>query len=139
MDSKTENPGTSPSQGYGDGTSPSHSYGDGTFPSQSYGNDTSPSKSYGDGTKTGAVVCVKTIPGIDELEYKALLFITDIPLHTSDRELEKLLGGHLKLLGEECHALLVRADINATSNEVAEQFNFHEDNTQRVSFETFSQ
>jgi len=129
MSAKTEKPETSPVHNYGGETSPASSYGDGASPTQSYS----------DQRKTGAIVCVKTIPGTDELEYKALLFITDIPIHTSDRELEKLLGGHLKLLGEECHALLVRADINATSNEVAEQFNFHEDNTQRVSFETFSQ
>jgi len=119
MNSKTENPVASPSHSHGDGTS--------TTP----GHD--------DQLKTGAIVCVKTIPGTDELEYKALLFIANIPAHISDRELEKLLGGHLKLLGEDCHALLVRSDINATSNEVSEQFNFHEDNTQRVSFETFSQ
>lgn len=88
-------------------------------------------------TKTGAIVCVKTIPGTDDLQYKALLFITGIPIHTSDKALENLLGGHLRVLGEDCHNLLVRSDINATSNEVAEQFNFHEDNTQRVGFETF--
>ena len=88
-------------------------------------------------TKTGAIVCVKTIPETDDLQYKALLFITGLPFHTSDKELENLLGGHLSVLGEDCQTLLVRSDINATSNEVAEQFNFHEDNTQRVLFESF--
>ncbi|MES2681560.1 MAG: hypothetical protein V4635_16815 [Bacteroidota bacterium] len=88
-------------------------------------------------TKTGAIVCVKTIPGTDDLEYKALMFITEIPIHTSDHELEKLLGGKLSALSDDCHHLLVRSDINATANEVAEQFTFREDNAQRVSFDTF--
>ncbi|HOZ86392.1 MAG TPA: hypothetical protein PL029_01480 [Bacteroidia bacterium] len=88
-------------------------------------------------TKTGAIVCVKTIPGTGDFEYKALMFITDIPVHTSDQELEQLLGGKLKALSDDCHYLLVRSDINATSNEVAEQFSFHDDNAQRVPFTTF--
>ncbi len=88
-------------------------------------------------TKTGAIICVKTIEGSDDLEYKALMFITGIPLHTSDEELQQKLGGKLNVFSDNCHQVLVRADINSTSNEVAEQYNYHEDNTQRVAFDTF--
>jgi hypothetical protein len=87
-------------------------------------------------TKTGAIVCTTKLPDTDELQYRALLFITGVPIHTSDRELEALLGGHLTLLGEDYHEIFVRADINASSNEVAEQFNFDEDDVQKVVFET---
>lgn len=87
--------------------------------------------------KTGAIVCVKDIEGTDDKQYLALMFITDIPNFVTDHDLEGLLGRHLKVLSENCHAIIVRADINSTSNEVAEQYNFHEDNAQRISYESF--
>lgn len=88
-------------------------------------------------TKTGAIICVKDIEGTDDKQYLALMFITDIPNLVTDHDIEGLVGGHIKVLSENCHAVIIRADINSTSNEVAEQYNFHEDNTQRISYKSF--
>ena len=95
-----------------------------------------PSPEQNENTKTGAIICTTKLPDTDELQYRALLFISEVPLHISDNDLEAMLGGHLTLLGEDYHDIFVRADINATSNEVAEQFDFNEDDVQRVMYES---
>lgn len=74
--------------------------------------------------KVGAIICTKNIQGTQLLEYEALLFISHIPNEVTDDQLkqrtEVLL---LSLHSEDCSSLLIRSDINASTNEITEQFN----------------
>src|SRR6185503_12958467 len=73
--------------------------------------------------KTGAVVCKKEILGTEEMEYKALLFISDIPANINNAQLEWRLQKIIAALPKKgCAQIIVRADVNAASNEVSEQF-----------------
>ena len=57
------------------------------------------------------------------MEYEALLFITEIPDDVTDDDLQKLLNVRINSLeAHGCVEILIRADINATSNEIWEQF-----------------
>jgi hypothetical protein len=74
-------------------------------------------------TKVGAVILKKPIPASHLFEYEAVLFITAIPLNVTDEILKQSLHQYINKnyssKGIEC---IVRADINATSNEIYEQF-----------------
>lgn len=76
-------------------------------------------------TKTGALVCKKSIAGSQNKEYEALLYITNIPADVTDEQLSAMLDSRNMKNAEanECEEILVRADINATANEVWEQYN----------------
>jgi hypothetical protein len=74
-------------------------------------------------TKTGAIVCRKLMPGTQQLEYEALMFINDIPANVTDEELSHLLDERIKVMNaHECHDIIVRADINSSTNEIWEQY-----------------
>jgi hypothetical protein len=73
------------------------------------------------------------------LEYEALIFISEIPLHVTDEQLKKSLDISLKnIAAKNCREIIVRSDINSTSNEVWEQFkalNSDAGKAQIISFE----
>jgi hypothetical protein len=74
-------------------------------------------------TKTGAIVCKKQIEGTLQLEYEALLFISEIPHDVTDEQLASLLSDRVKVMNvHECREVLIRADINASANEIWEQY-----------------
>lgn len=74
-------------------------------------------------TKVGAIICKKKIEGTQQLEYEALIFITEIPHDITDRQLSDLLSERVKVMNvHECKEVLIRADINASANEVWEQY-----------------
>ena len=75
-------------------------------------------------TKTGAVICRKPIEGTLEIEYQALLYIRGIPHDMNDATLFELVKEKVVQLDVNgCAGIIVRSDINATSNEVWEQYN----------------
>ena len=74
-------------------------------------------------TKTGPVICKKQIAGTMQLEYEALLFINEIPHDTTDEQLAALLSDKVKVMNaHDCMEVLIRSDINASANEVWEQY-----------------
>jgi hypothetical protein len=74
-------------------------------------------------TKTGAIVCKKLMPGTQQMEYEALLFINDVPHYVSDVDLFQLLSDRIRVMNaHDCHEILVRADINSSTNEIWEQY-----------------
>lgn len=72
-------------------------------------------------TKTGAIVCKQHVTGENAIEYEALVFIKDIPLEIDDAQLKVEVATLLHQFNS-CEEILIRADINATSNEVWEQY-----------------
>ena len=74
--------------------------------------------------KVGAIICTKNLPASAQLEYEALLFISDIPGEVTDDQLKQKTEALLfSLHSEECNAIIIRSDINASTNEITEQFN----------------
>lgn len=75
-------------------------------------------------TKTGAVICRKPIAGTLQIEYEALLYIKGIPHNMNDASLFELIKDKINQLDMHgCAGVIVRSDINATANEVWEQYN----------------
>ena len=73
--------------------------------------------------KTGAIICKKQISGSADMDYHALLFIRNVPPDLTDMQLEALLQKNLSELEKDsCLEVFVRADIQATANEISEQF-----------------
>lgn len=73
--------------------------------------------------KIGAIICTKLIQGTNQLEYEAKLFIKDVPHDFTDDELKtKVEPLLIQLTTSDCNSLLIRSDINATTNEITEQF-----------------
>ncbi|MEO8147455.1 MAG: hypothetical protein ABI723_07450 [Bacteroidia bacterium] len=77
-------------------------------------------------TKTGAIVCKKP-DAENQFIYEALLFINGIPNDLTDSDFKaKIILKNTGIDISSCSALLYRADIHSTSNEVQEQFeNLH--------------
>ena len=74
-------------------------------------------------SKIGAIVCKKEIEGTQQFEYEALVFIKDIPHDVNDSQLAALLSERIKVMNvHECREVLIRADINASANEIWEQY-----------------
>lgn len=72
-------------------------------------------------TKTGAAICVKH-DAEKGMSYTALVFINNIPEKITDAELESKMLSYILPAVEGCEKIIYRADIQATSNEVQEQF-----------------
>ncbi len=73
--------------------------------------------------KTGAIICRKPISGTEQMEYEALLYIEEIPNEVTDTELSGLLRDRIQAVDTgNCKDILIRADINATANEIWEQY-----------------